>query len=110
MIHKYKIVFFIILHILPTWLYAEPININTATAEELDEMLPGIGPTKANTIILYREKHGPFKTLKDLDEVPGIGPKLLEIISELVIFGEATTNPTTETYNPPETLPNPQKP
>ena len=52
------------------------ININTATAAEL-ELLPGIGPALAGRIIDYRTKHGPFKAVEELDHVSGIGPRTL---------------------------------
>ncbi len=48
------------------------VNVNTATQEQL-ESLNGIGPAKAKAIIDYRQKNGGFKTLEDLDKVPGIG-------------------------------------
>lgn len=61
------------------------ININTATASELEE-LPRVGPKLAEKIIEYRETQGSFKSLDDLDNVPGIGPTMLENISSLVTF------------------------
>ncbi|HZW11529.1 MAG TPA: ComEA family DNA-binding protein [Phycisphaerales bacterium] len=53
---------------------ARRINVNTASASELD-LLPGIGPALAGRIIADREANGPFRTLDDLDRVSGIGPK-----------------------------------
>ena len=49
-----------------------PVNINTATAEEL-QTLPGIGPVSAQNIILFRTKYGPFKTPAGIQAVSGIG-------------------------------------
>lgn len=49
------------------------ININTATADELDEFLPGIGEVLAGNIISYREKNGRFKNIEDICNVDGIG-------------------------------------
>lgn len=49
------------------------VNVNTASAEEIATALKGIGESKAGAIIVYREKHGPFKTLNDLTNVKGIG-------------------------------------
>lgn len=51
-----------------------PININTAGAEEL-EILPGVGPRMAQAIIDFREAHGKFSSLEDLQKVKGIGPR-----------------------------------
>ncbi|EGQ73813.1 DNA topoisomerase TopA [Actinomyces sp. oral taxon 448 str. F0400] len=58
---------------------AGPINVNTATASEL-EALPGIGPALAERIVSHREANGPFKSLDDLTDVPGIGKAKLEAL------------------------------
>lgn len=59
------------------------MNINTATAAELDR-LPGIGPAFAERIVLDRDENGPFGTVDDLVRVKGIGPKKLEKIRPFV--------------------------
>lgn len=64
----------------------ELIDINTASAAEL-EALPGIGPKLAQTIIDYREKNGPFLSIDDLDNVPGIGAGLIERFRDQVTVG-----------------------
>ena len=53
------------------------IKINTASAQELTQ-LPGIGPAIAERIVEYRKQHGRFKTVDDLTNVSGIGPKKLD--------------------------------
>jgi comEA protein len=57
------------------------INLNTAPADSL-ELIPGIGPVYAERIAGYREKHGKFKSIKDLTRVNGIGPKTLKEIEK----------------------------
>ena len=49
-----------------------PVDLNTATAEELDT-LPGIGESLARRIIAYREANGPFGSIEEIMEVSGIG-------------------------------------
>lgn len=63
-----------------------PININTATAQQL-QTLPGIGEVLAQRIIDYRETHGDFKSIGALTNVSGIGEKRLEALWDLVTIG-----------------------
>jgi competence protein ComEA len=64
------------------------VNINTATKEELTT-LKGVGEKRAQEIINYRTKNGPFKTVDDLDKVPGIGPGIMkQIRSEVTTTGK----------------------
>ena len=53
-----------------------PVSLNTATAEQLDT-LDGVGPATATKILEYRRQHGGFRSIDDLGEIPGIGPKRL---------------------------------
>ena len=65
-------------------LLTEPLDINTATAAEL-EILPGIGEVLAGRIVDYRETNGFFSSPEDLLNVDGIGPKTLESILPYII-------------------------
>lgn len=59
------------------------IDLNAATAAELDA-LPGIGKVKAQAIVDYREKNGPFRTVEEIMDVTGIGPATFAGIRDLV--------------------------
>ena len=60
---------------LPLLAYAGQVNINTADAETISAELKGIGLSKAEAIVAYRTKHGPFRSVDDLSLVKGIGEK-----------------------------------
>ena len=62
---------------------AVPLNLNTATVEQLDE-LDGIGPATAQQIVAYREAHGGFGSVEELDQVPGIGETRLAALRDKV--------------------------
>ena len=55
---------------------ARPINLNTATSGELQQV-PGIGPVTAEKILKMRKVHGAFKSVNELRAIKGIGPKRL---------------------------------
>ena len=59
------------------------VDLNVASAEELD-VLPGVGPATAAAIIEHRSTHGPFTSVEDLLDVPGIGEAKLEQLRDLV--------------------------
>ncbi len=61
-----------------------PVNINTASAAELD-WLPGIGPSLAGAIIIYRTENGPFEKPEDIMKVSGIGQKTYAKFSHLIV-------------------------
>ena len=63
-----------------------PVNINTATAEQL-QTLPGIGPSLAQRILSYREEHGPFASVAELTKIEGIGSKRLEDLLGYITTG-----------------------
>jgi competence protein ComEA len=60
-----------------------PVSLNSATAEQLDT-LDGVGPATAQKIIAWRTQHGGFRSVADLGQVPGIGPKKLAALKDRV--------------------------
>lgn len=61
----------------------EKINLNTATEAEL-QTISGIGAKKAQEIIRFRDEQGPFKTVEELKNVPGIGEKTVERLKDML--------------------------
>jgi competence protein ComEA len=62
---------------------AAPISLNTATVEQLDQ-LEGIGPTTAQKILDWRKQHGGFRSVDDLRQISGIGPKRFDSLKDKV--------------------------
>jgi competence protein ComEA len=71
---------------------AAVVNINTATKEELTT-IKGIGDKRAQEIIDYRKKNGDFKSVDELEKVPGIGPGTMkQIRSQITVSGKTATD------------------
>ncbi len=62
----------------------EPVDLNRADATRL-QTLPGVGPATADAIVTFRDEHGPFRTIDDLLDVPGIGPSKLAAIADAAV-------------------------
>lgn len=66
---------------------AEQVNINTASAEEIAEALNGVGMSKAQLIVEYREANGPFAHIDELVNVKGIGLRTVDKNREVIVLG-----------------------
>ncbi len=64
-----------------------PVNINTATSEELQQV-PGIGPATAQKILQMRKSYGPFKSVDDLLAIRGLGQKRLDKMRKYLTVGK----------------------
>ena len=78
----------LLLSVLITPAFAATININTASAKQISMALKGVGPKKAEAIVQYRKAHGPFKSLQELQNVKGIGPKTAAANKTLIRFSD----------------------
>jgi competence protein ComEA len=65
------------------------VDLNKATQAEL-ETVKGIGPSKAKAIVDYRKKNGNFKSVDELDKVPGFGKKTVDSVKKEITVGNAT--------------------
>lgn len=65
-----------------------PVDINQADAQALSQALQGVGPAKAQAIVEYREQHGPFRSVHELTQVPGIGARTVEINLDVINLNE----------------------
>jgi competence protein ComEA len=76
---------FLTLVALPVAWAAGPVNVNTASAEELSQ-LGNIGPAKAAAIVAYHDENGPFRSVQDLTKVTGIGERTVEMNLDRIAF------------------------
>ena len=69
------------------WAWAmQPVNVNSASAEEISEALKGVGQSKAEAIVSYRSEHGQFKHVDELVNVKGIGIRTVDINREYILL------------------------
>ena len=68
---------------------AEPVNINTASAEEIAESLKGVGLNKAEAIVNYRNENGSFKHVDELVNVKGIGIRTVDINRDYILLNDS---------------------
>ncbi|PJE79599.1 ComE operon protein 1 [invertebrate metagenome] len=64
----------------------QTVNVNQATAKELDKKLKGVGRRVAKKIVAYRNANGPYRSLEDLDKVRYVGKKILSRNKERIVF------------------------
>ena len=69
---------------------AASVDINAASAEEMDSVLLNIGPAKAQAIVEHRQAHGPFRSVEELALVKGIGLRTVERNRDRIVLGAGT--------------------
>jgi competence protein ComEA len=88
---------------------AKPVNINTATSEELQQV-PGIGPATASKILQMRKSYGAFKSVDDLLAIRGLGEKRLDKMRKYLTVGKLTATKTAQPAAPATAQTPPTKP
>ena len=73
-----KLIQALIVALVPVLVWAGPVDINTADAATIAKELQGIGLSRAQAIVAYREKNGAFRSADELRKIKGIGAKVLE--------------------------------
>lgn len=85
---------------------ARPINLNTATSGELQQV-PGIGPVTAEKILKMRKVHGAFKSVDELRAIKGIGPKRLAKMKHYLTVDSVPSEKKSSKRAPPAPSPGP---
>ena len=73
-----KILVLLALWLIPMWVMAGPVDLNSADAPTLAKELDGVGLARAKAIVEYRERNGKFRSVDELLNVKGIGPQVLQ--------------------------------
>jgi competence protein ComEA len=81
-------------------LAATPVNINQADAGTIAKSLDGIGQSKAEAIVAWRDAHGAFKKADDLRHVKGIGKATIERNRSAILLADASAEPATKSPAP----------
>jgi competence protein ComEA len=68
---------------------ADSVDINTASAQDIAQVMNGVGPRKAEAIVEHRSTYGPFSNVDELTEVRGIGPSIVERNRKLVSVSQS---------------------
>ena len=94
MIRKLATLAFVALASLPALVFAAtPVNINQADAPTIAKSLDGIGASRAQAIVAWRDAHGPFKKADDLRHVKGIGKATIERNRDAILLADTATAP-----------------
>ncbi len=76
--------------LLSVWAWAaQPVNVNSANADEIATALKGVGMSKAEAIVSYRDKNGQFKHIDELVNVKGIGIRTVDINREYILLDDS---------------------
>ncbi|MCX7043896.1 MAG: helix-hairpin-helix domain-containing protein [Candidatus Sumerlaeota bacterium] len=78
-------------------------DLNTASEGQMIS-IPGLGPAKARDVISYRQQHGPFRSIEDLDKVAGIGPKTIDHLRPYLAVGSLASSQASLAANSSETV------
>ena len=81
---------------------ATPVNINQADAATIAKSLDGIGASRAQAIVAWRDAHGPFKKADDLKHVKGIGKATIERNRSAILFADAAAGAAEDTVEAPK--------
>ena len=93
MFHKFAAFGFALALAVPGLLFAAtPVNINQADAATIAKSLDGIGKSRAEAIVAWRDAHGPFKKADDLHHVKGIGKATIERNRSAILLADGAAD------------------